>query len=241
MNRAVGGRNGAAGMPGGPEKRLEAMKTESLLARSFVGFALLLLATVVAPSGRTEAQQQPHVTNAVRTALEEEVANASRRLKELLDDLPRRMEEAKHSEENGRKLFDQLEAAIDDIASRLAENSALWKQLGELQQQWQNNHKDALKKAEANSVFRAVADGWKDRLDKVAALKQKILEQRGESLSLMDSLKARREVIVAFYQLGAADKVVASFQEVSAQLQRMNDGMRAIVEATEATIGPVTQ
>ncbi len=240
MNRAVGGRNGAAGMPGGPEKRLEAMKTESLLARSFVGFALLLLATVVAPSGRTEAQQQPHVTYPVRTAIEE-VTNTARRLQELLDDLPRRMEEAKHSEENGRKLFDRLEAAIDDIASRLAENSALWKQLGELQQQWQNNHKDALKKAEANSAFRAVADGWKDRLDKVAALKQKILEQRGESLSLMDSLKARREVIVAFYNLGAADKVVASFQEVSAQLQKMNDGMRAIVEATQATVGPTTQ
>ncbi len=171
----------------------------------------------------------------------EEVAGAADRLKTALDELPDRIEEAKNSEQTGLKLLDQLEDVINDIASKLEENGAIWQQLSELQEIWKQNYKRALDKSQSDSQYREIADLWKEKLDKVAELKQTILIQRGESLSLMDSMSSRRGKIVEYYKLGAADRVVAAMQEISDQFAEMNEGMRQIVEATAGVVGPVTQ
>ncbi|MEZ5583649.1 MAG: hypothetical protein R3F37_13670 [Candidatus Competibacteraceae bacterium] len=72
-------------------------------------------------------------------------------------------------------------------------------------------------------------------------MRSKINTERANSLALMQSIEADREIVLAYYELGQADKALDSLQKVSDNLVSLNQNMQAIVESAGQVQSPIPQ
>jgi hypothetical protein len=54
---------------------------------------------------------------------------------------------------------------------------------------------------------------------------------------MLDALKESRDLILAQYQLGDAEAVLAAMTNINDNFTKLNDGMKGIVEKTEEVTG----
>jgi len=180
--------------------------------------------------GQQTQQTQPAASaNNVATILEQ-VKDAAEKLKKSLDELPDLIEKAKRSEENARALLTSLEALVKEVSERVAEDSQLWIQLKELQEQWLEEQRRAEQKAAANAEWAKVAQMWGDKVQRVEELKKEIVKRRGESLALLDDLMDRKDVVIEYVKLGMAELVVQELENISNQFREMNEGLSLMVD-----------
>ena len=204
---------------------------------------LLLAATVVSPSHTALAEaatsqdsvaenKQPNMKDLLN-----QVNDTAKGLQESIDSFSESIAQAKDSEAAGKKLLDEMEATIQTINGRMNMDSDIWQQLNALLKEWEKNKQAALDKSESAPAFKEIAAKWGERIDKATALGQSIREQAAESGTMLDALKERRDLILAQYQLGDAEAVLAAMTKINDNFTKLNDGMKGIVEKTEEVTG----
>jgi ABC-type transporter Mla subunit MlaD len=144
---------------------------------------------------------------------------------------------AADSRENGAKLLEQMQASIEAVHGSLAEDSDIWTELTRVMDIWDENRQVALEKSETNPAFGEIAEEWSIKIQQAGDLRKQILDQRANSMAMLDQVMAERELVLAFYDLGQADRALEAMQTVSDDLGRMNDSMRAIVDQTQVVAG----
>ena len=143
-----------------------------------------------------------------------------------------------NSREQGAELLDQMQASAEAVFAKLAQDSEIWTALTKAMQVWDDRKTEMLEKSETNPAFKLIADEWDLKVAEANKLRKQILEQRAESMALLDQIAADREVVLAYYELGQADRALDTMKNVSGELGRMNDSMRAIVDQTMYSIPP---
>lgn len=141
------------------------------------------------------------------------------------------------SRENGAKLLEQMQASIEAVHGSLAEDSDIWTELTRVMDIWDENRKAALEKSETNPAFGEIAEEWSLKIQQAGELRKQILDQRANSMAMLDQIMSERELVLAYYDLGQADRALEAMQSVSDDLGRMNDSMRAIVDQTQVVAG----
>ena len=144
---------------------------------------------------------------------------------QLSDDI----QKSSNSSEKGAQVLDEMLAAASNVNESLDEDSEVWLELNTLLDTWSKKRDELTKKAETNPALQDVANIWQDRMTEGMALRTQILDQATASRLLVEDIEAQREVILAYYDVGASDQVLASMRKVSDQLGKMNDDMRSML------------
>ena len=143
-----------------------------------------------------------------------------------------------NSREGGVKLLEQMQASIEAVHGSLAEDGDIWTELTRAMEIWDQNRKDALEKSETNPAFDQIAEEWSLKIEQAGELRKQILTQRAESMAMLDQVMSDRDVVLAYYDLGQADRALEAMQTVSDNLGRMNESMHEIVDQTQVVAGP---
>ena len=196
------------------------------------------LALIIAPTmagaqdQETPDNEQPNVArlvegvNAIAADLEKDIAGV---LESLTDSIA--------SREEGADLLEQMQASVEAVHGSLAEDGDIWTALTQAMDIWDQNRKEALEKSETNPAFDEIAKEWSLKIQQAGSLREQILTQRAESMAMLDQIMSDREVVLAYYDLGQADRALEAMQTVSDNLGRMNESMRAIVDQTGVVAG----
>ena len=142
------------------------------------------------------------------------------------------------SREDGAKLLEQMQASVEAVHGSLSEDSDIWRELTRAMEIWDQNRQVALEKSEANPAFDEIAEEWGAKIEQAGELRKQILTQRAESMAMLDQIMSDREVVLAYYDLGQADRALEAMQTVNDNLGRMNEQMRSIVDQTQVVAGP---
>ncbi len=203
-------------------------KTTLLLAGFFsltTGFAL------------AQPAAQPDMAN-----LFQKVNDVAQQLQTNLGDLEANIQASRDSIEKGGAVLDEMLASVTKVHESMAEDSEIWKELDALLGLWEQRRQEALKKSEANPAFLPVAQSWQAKLDTGRELRNQISTERANSVALMRSIESDRDIVLAYYELGQADKAIEGLRKVGANLANLNTNMQAIVKtAGEAQQVPISQ
>lgn len=187
----------------------------------------------VALSGPVLAQTE---TRDIATLIES-VSDVSQQLNTTITNFGTRIDASANSAEEGTKLLDEMIAAAKEVHENLDENSAIWGDLNNLMSEWGNKRDDLMKRAASNAALKPIADTWQERIDKALVLRDQIREQSTDGVVLIEQLEAQREVVLALYDAEMADQVLATMQQISAELTEMNEAVGAIVAQAEVVGG----
>ncbi len=142
------------------------------------------------------------------------------------------------SREQGAKVLDRMQSSAEAVHDKLDEDSEIWTALVKAMETWDERQKEMLEKSETNPAFKQIADEWGVKVEKANGLRRQIITQRAESVALLDQIGSDREIVLAYFELGQADRALKAMEKVSGELSRMNESMRAIVEQTKEVAGP---
>lgn len=198
------------------------MKTwvAATLAVSLVAFLI--------PIGAQGQEGQPNIAQLV-----EDVNAIADTLQTNISGVRDALSAAADSRENGVKLLEQMQASIEAVHGSLARDSDIWTELTHVMDVWDENRQVALEKSETNPAFGQIAEEWSIKIQQAGNLRKQILDQRANSMAMLDQVTSERELVLAYYDLGQADRALEAMQTVSDDLGRMNDSMRAIVDQTQ--------
>ena len=210
------------------------MKTSIASAIAFAVAVSACPLIVGAQSQDESGNEQPNVARLIEgvntTAAELEV-----NISAVLDALG----SSADSPEEGAKLLEQMQASVEAVHGSLSEDSDIWTELTRAMDIWDQNREAALEKAATNPAFDAIAEEWSVKVEQAGELRKRINDQRAESESMLDQIMSNREVVLAYYDLGQADRALEAMKTVSDNLNRMNEQMRGIVDQTQVLAGPV--
>ena len=148
------------------------------------------------------------------------------------------LEAASASREDGARLLEQMQASIEAVHGSLAEDGDIWTELTRAMEIWDGNRQAALEKSETNPAFDRIAEEWSLKIEQAGELRKQILTQRAESMAMLDQIVSDRDVVLAYFDLGQADRALEAMQTVSDNLGRMNESMHQIVDQTQVVAGP---
>ena len=205
--------------------------------KTLIAAALAIALTALSPTAEAQEEEatdgeQPNVArlvegvNALAADLEKDIAAVREALAAAAD-----------SREEGAELLEQMQASVEAVHGSLAEDGNIWSELTRAMDIWDQNRQAALEKSETNPAFDAIAQEWSLRIQQAGDLRQQILTQRAESTAMLDQIMADRELVLAYYDLGQADRALEAMQTVSDNLGRMNESMQSIVEQTGVVAG----
>ena len=204
-------------------------KTSALL---FAGFIALASVGAIAQSA-----DQPDMGR-----LFERVNDVAAQLQANLNGLESSIQASRDSIEKGGEVLDAMLASVTRVNESMAEDSEIWKELDALLELWEERRKETLAKSESNPAFLPIAQSWQGKLDKGRELRNQISTERANSVALMRAIQADRDIVLAYYELGQADKAIEGLRKVSANLTTLNENMQAIVKtASDAQQVPISQ
>lgn len=187
----------------------------------------------IALSGPVVAQSEsPDIATLI-----ESVSDVSKKLNTTISDFGSRIDASANSAEEGTKLLDEMIAAAKEVHENLDENSEIWGDLNNLMVEWGNKRDDLMKRAANNAALKPIADTWQERIDNAIVLRDQIREQSTDGVVLIEQLESQREVVLALYDAALADQVLATMQQISAELTEMNEAVGAIVDQAEIVGG----
>ncbi len=162
----------------------------------------------------------------------ENLANDMSKVKKAITD-------AGDSRAEGARVFDQALASLEKVHTELAQDSEIWTELTRTQEAWEKNREFALDKSETNPSFEQIAEEWNFKLKEAAKLRVQILSQRAESKAQLAQIEIIKEVALAWYDLGLAEKALEQLERVSSDMAKMNESMREILAQAGQVAGPV--
>ncbi|QIK37074.1 hypothetical protein GWK36_02595 [Caldichromatium japonicum] len=170
----------------------------------------------------------------------ENVNAIAQELQQSLEGLEASIQESHNSIEKGSEVLDGMLESVRKVHENIAEDSQIWKDLESLLALWEQRRQESLKKSESNPAFVPIAQAWQTRLETGRKLRSQISTQRANSLALLRTIEADREIVLAYYELGQADKAIEGLKQVSEKLANLNENMQAIVKtASEARQVPI--
>ncbi len=170
----------------------------------------------------------------------ENVNAVAQELQQSLEGLEASIQASRDSIEKGSEVLDGMLEAVKRVHANMAEDSQIWQDLETLLALWEQRRQESLKKSESNSSFIPIAQAWQARLESGRKLRSQISTERANSLALLQAIEADREIVLAYYELGQADKAIEGLKQVSANLANLNSNMQAIVQtANEARQIPI--
>jgi len=202
-------------------------KTSALLLAGF----LTLAGTV----GLAQTADQPDMGR-----LFNKVNSVAAQLQENLSGLEANIQASRDSIEKGGEVLDAMLESVKRVNASMDEDSEIWTELDALLELWEQRRQETLTKSESNPAFLPIAQAWQSRLDTGRELRNQISTERANSLALMRAIESDRDIVLAYYELGQADKAIESLQKVSANLTSLNENMQAIVKtASDAQQVPI--
>jgi hypothetical protein len=170
-------------------------------------------------------------------ALMENVSTIAEGLQNSVTDLDDRIEASLNSAAQGEKVLTEMLLSARALQDSLGRDSDVWTDLNRLMDNWRAKHEAALKQSETKPEFGEIAKLWQARLDEAMKLRESILQQAAESVALVDAIESQREIVLAYYDVQAADKVLESMRAMSEDLTQMNESMRGIVSQAGVVVG----
>lgn len=211
---------------------------KALIVSAALGIAGLLTTPITTVAQTTGTAQPAASTETADVAtLLKNVSDTAQRLQATVGDLDSRIEASKNSAENGNALLNDMLASARDLESSLGKDSPVWLELSTLFDEWGKKRDHARKQSETKPQFTEIAELWQSKLTEALKLREQILKQAAESQALVDAIEAQREIVLAYYEVQAADKVLESMRAMSDDLAEMNESMRAIVDQTGVVAG----
>jgi len=180
------------------------------------------------------AQTEPDMAN-----LFSNVNNVAKELQENLSELEANIEASRNSHEKGAAVLDEMLASVAAVYSSMTEESEIWTELDSLLELWEERRKTALEKSETNPAFLQIAYEWKSKISTAKELRKQISTERANSLALMRSIESDRDIVLAYYDLGQADKAIAGLQKVGNNLKKLNNNMQNIVKIAGTVEQPI--
>ena len=214
------------------------MKTSITAALAFV-LALVSLSLVADAQQPADQEQgasdagQPDIARLVE-GVNAIAADLDANISAVMDSL----KASSTSREDGAELLEKMQASIEAVHGSLAEDGDIWTELTRAMEIWDRNRKAALEKSETNPAFDQIAEEWSLKIEQASQLRKQILTQRAESMAMLDQIVSDRDVVLAYFDLGQADRALEAMQTVSDNLGRMNESMRQIVDQTQVVAGP---
>ena len=199
--------------------------------------ALLLagLLTLAGSAGLAQTADQPDMGR-----LFNKVNAVAAQLQENLSGLEANIQASRDSIEKGGEVLDAMLESVKRVNASMDEDSEIWTELDALLELWEQRRQETLTKSESNPAFLPIAQAWQSRLDTGRELRNQISTERANSLALMRAIESDRDIVLAYYELGQADKAIESLQKVSANLTSLNENMQAIVKtASDAQQVPI--
>lgn len=199
--------------------------------------ALLLagLLTLGSTAGLAQTADQPDMGR-----LFNKVNAVAAQLQENLSGLEANIQASRDSIEKGGEVLDAMLESVKRVNASMDEDSEIWTELDALLELWEQRRQETLTKSESNPAFLPIAQAWQSRLDKGRELRNQISTERANSLALMRAIESDRDIVLAYYELGQADKAIESLQKVGANLTSLNENMQAIVKtASDAQQVPI--
>ena len=203
-----------------------------------VGIAIFLFPLVAGAQADADAQpdaQPGGEPNMIK--LWEDVAAVANELETNIGGLEGALNASIDSREQGAELLDQMYASAERVFAELAEDSEIWTTLVKAMEIWDERQKEAMEKSETKPLFKQIADEWGARVAKANVLRKQIIEQRAESIALLEQIAADKEFVLALYELDQAARALEAMQKVSDGLGRMNDSMHVMVEQAKEVTG----
>lgn len=158
------------------------------------------------------------------------VTTVSQGLQATVADLQTSISASANSAEEGTRLLDEMLAAATDVNDSLNKDSEVWQEINALLAQWSEKRDQLLIEAQEDEALKEVAELWQQRVDQGMALRTQIIDQASTSSNLVDDIRAKRRLILAYYEVEAADQVLANMQSISDQLGEMNTQMQAMLD-----------
>ena len=186
-------------------------------------------AATVESTGSANASGPPNMANLLQSV--NDVAN---QLQNNLKDLEASIQDSRDSQEKGAKVLDEMLASVTAVHKNMAEDSAIWKELDGLLDLWEQRRKETLKKSESNPAFVPIAKAWQDKINTARELRKQISTERANSVALMRAIESDRDIVLAYYDLGQADKAIEGLQKVGANLTNLNNNMQKIVKTASS-------
>jgi tetratricopeptide (TPR) repeat protein len=200
----------------------------------------LLLAGLLALTGTASLAQPADQPDMGR--LFEKVNAVAAQLQENLSGLEANIQASRDSIEKGGAVLDAMLESVKRVNASMAEDSEIWTELDALLELWEERRQETLEKSESNPAFQPIAQAWQSRLDTGRQLRNQISTERANSLALMRAIESDRDIVLAYYELGQADKAIESLQKVGANLTSLNENMQVIVKtASDAQRMPIAQ
>ena len=214
------------------------MKT-SIVAAAVCALALAAFLPAVGAQESGDQEQGGSATGQPNVAgLVEDVNAIAAELERNLSAVMEALTATADSREQGVRLLEQMQASVEAVHGSLAEDGGIWTELIRAMEIWDQNRKSALEKSETNPAFDEIAAEWGVKIEQAGELRKRILTQRAESMAMLGQITSDRDVVLAYYDLGQADRALEAMQTVSDNLGRMNESMRAIVDQTQLVAGP---
>ena len=198
-----------------------------------LSFILAFLLWLTAGFAVAQPAAQPDMAN-----LFQKVNEVAQQLQTNLGDLEASIQASRDSAEKGGQVLDEMLASVSAVHGSMAEDSEIWKELGALLELWEERRKETLQKSEANPAFLPIAQGWQTKLDTARELRNQISTERANSVALMRAIESDRDIVLAYYELGQADKAIEGLQKVSASLASLNENMQTIVKTADTAQQP---
>jgi uncharacterized protein YyaL (SSP411 family) len=170
------------------------------------------------------------------------VTTVAQSLQDTVANLQANIANSANSAEEGTKMLDEMLEAARGVNESLDRDSEVWVDLNALLSEWSAKRDQTFAAAQDNPAMKNVADLWAERVEQGMALRTQILDQASSSSILVADIEAQREVVLAFFEVGAADAVLASMQQISDQLGQMNAEMQSILATAGIDMpAPVSQ
>lgn len=186
--------------------------------------------------GASFAQAQSDTDNPMADLMAGVTATATN-LSSTVETLSERIVASSNSREEGTRMLDEMLAAARDVNDSLDRDSEIWTELNEMIKEWTATRDGLRERIAENPNLEPVMDLWATRIEDANRLRTQILDQSATSQGLVEQIENQREVVLAYYEVGAADAVLMAMQEMSDDLGEMNAQMVEILSQA----GIVTQ
>lgn len=203
---------------------------------SMAAMAIFLIVSPMMSWGQNDESDdnaQPDMSKLIN-----DLAEAAENLTKGMSEVRKAITDAGDSRAEGAKVFDQALVSLEELHRQLAEDSDIWTELTRTQETWEENREFALDKSETNPSFEQIAEEWSFKLEEAAKLRKQILSQRAESEAQLAQIETIKEVALAWYDLGLAERALEQLNRVSSDMARMNESMREIVAQAGQVAGP---
>lgn len=199
------------------------------IAINMVAASILALSASMA----TAQEEMPDIP-AMLAGLDEVTSS----LQDRLNAMPSMIEASKKSAAEGAALLDTVLEAAREVVGQVDAESEFWNDINELLVIWADKRDDLTARGQINQALLPLADEWQARIDRATALRTMLIDQSATGQALINDLEQNREVILALYDLGQADRVLQEMEAMSEGLASMNETMSEIMVASQETLDP---